>query len=146
MKYDLKDLTERGKSGQQVWITDYRKRIDEKAIRHVKPTLVVLLSEDDFIKAGKKWKRVYYSRFAFVPLNAKGEPKYSSPISPYDTTGYRSNTGVGVNAFDNENECIRHYNEQVHSIIEDIDHECKNVIVRLQAEKTNLLGQLLEEK
>ncbi|PHA03004.1 hypothetical protein COE51_01285 [Bacillus pseudomycoides] len=102
------------KAGDEVFICDYRfNDIDNKAIRHVKPQKVVLFSNDDLPKN----KTVYYSEYHFRPLNAKGKA-LSKIIAPYDNTGYRSYTGVSLNIFLTEEECVEHYKQQCEEIIE----------------------------
>lgn len=99
--------------GNCVYICDHRfNDINSKAIRHIKPQKVAVISNDDLPKN----KRVYYSRYHFRPLNSKGLPT-TKIIAPYDNTGYRSFTGVSLNIFLDENECIEYYKKQCDEII-----------------------------
>lgn len=91
--------------GSTVWICDYRYRdIDDKPIRHVKPTQVIIVDNEELPKN----KRVYYSEVHFRPLGKSGAP-LKQVIAPFDNTGYRSNTGTSVNIFFTEEECNAHY-------------------------------------
>ena len=92
-----------------VWISDYRLGEDptSKPIRHVKPTKVKIVSNDNLPKN----KTVYYSNYHFRTLNKNGTIS-SKIIAPYDNTGYRSYTGVSLNIFMTEEECREHYLSQ----------------------------------
>ena len=144
MKYNIVEITEHGVGGKEVWICDYRRNdVNSKAQRHVKPTKVVLLSKYDYEAAGKDFGRVYYSKYAFVQLNKKGEPQYSKKIAPYDTTGFRSFAGIGVNVFDNEAECVAYYNEQVQTVIDMIDNRLRTILIDLQIQKEDTIQLLI---
>lgn len=131
MQLDLKDVVGSQKyAGQKIWICDYRKDIDKKADRHVKPTEVYVAGDKDFADAGLE-PRIYYSDVGFAKLNKKGEPLLKQLISPYDTTGYRSYAGIGVYAFDNEAECIDMYNSQVQAVVEKYENHMRYVMLHL---------------
>jgi len=96
-----------------VWISDYRLGTDplSKPIRHVKPTKVKIVSNDNLSKN----KTVYYSNYHFRTLNKNGTIS-SKIIAPYDNTGYRGYTGVSLNIFQTEEECREHYLSQCETI------------------------------
>ncbi len=105
------------RAGDIVYICDYRfNNIDEKPIRHVQPQKVMVFSNDDLPKN----KTVYYSEHHFRPLNAKGNPLIKI-IAPYDNTGYRSYTGVSLNIFLSEEECLKHYQKQCEEILKSLE-------------------------
>lgn len=135
MKIEIKDIVNvAGLNGKKYFVCDYRKDTTQKAIRHIKPTEIILQDEDDYNRAGKKYPRVHYSRYAFVQMNQKGEPVYSKNISPFDNTGWRSYTGVGLNIFDNLQECIDHYNSQVKAVVELYEKQISTIVVSLTNE------------
>lgn len=123
--------------GKVLWICDYRRPdLDKKPIRHVPPTKVILLSNEN-LPANK---RIYYSENHFVKLNSKGMP--SSTIIPlFDNTGYRSNTGTPLNVFDNEQECIDCYNKQADEIIKALDEKISSVVQCLKVEREEVVKQ-----
>lgn len=99
--------------GECVWICDYRiNDVDNKAIRHIKPQKVMVISNEELPKN----KTVYYSTFHFRPLNKKGEP-LKQIIAPYDNTGFRSYSGESVNIFYKEKDCVDYYVQQCEKII-----------------------------
>lgn len=139
MQYNLNDIVGTTKFvGQKIWICDYRKDIDKKASRHVKPTEVYVAGNKDFVEAGLEPK-IYYSKVGFAKLNKKGEPLLKQLISPFDNTGYRNYSGVGVYAFDNENECIDAYNAQVQEVVAKYE-------ARIQVAMQHLVQEMQEIK
>ncbi|WP_336761317.1 hypothetical protein [Paenibacillus sp. USHLN196] len=89
------EYKEKVKIGEEVWICDYRYNdVDNKAIRHIQPKKVVVVSNEDLPKN----KRVYYSEFHFREIKENGKLS-STVIAPYDNTGYRSYGGVSLNIF-----------------------------------------------
>lgn len=140
MKIDINDIVEGYKyRGKILYVCDYRKdQIDKKAIRHVKPTKVIVLNEEDFINAGKKYPTVYYSNVALVTLNKNDEPVYSKVIAPFDTTGYRSFAGIGLMFFDNLDECINEYNNQVQIVLDMYESEIRECTKRLMNEHSEI--------
>lgn len=113
---ELKELIGNGKvkTGDLVYICDYRYNdINNKAIRHIKPQKVAIVSNNDIPKN----KTVYYSDHHFRPLTSKGLPS-SKIIAPYDNTGYRFYTGTSLNIFLTEKECIEFFKKQCDEIIE----------------------------
>lgn len=109
--------------GKTVWICDYRfNNVLEKPIRHIKPTKVEIFDNFDL----PKHKTVYYSTIHFRPYGKKGQP-LKQIIAPFDNTGFRSCTGVSLNIFLTEEECIEHYLNQCQKIRKDIQSEWKSV-------------------
>ena len=136
MKHDIKTIVStKEHKGKKFWVCDYRKdSLHKKANRNVPPTEIIVLTDEDFDEAGIKVPTVYYSCVAFSVLNKKGEPKYSKLIPPYDTTGYRSYPGIGINVFDTEDECIEFYNEQVKVVQTMYENHISTVISSLEYE------------
>jgi len=113
MKIATKKIRDGEMVGDIVWVCDFRKPdLDKKPIRHVKPTKVIIKSNEDLPKN----KTVYYSMNHFSPINNKGKAT-SKIISPVDNTGYRSFSGVEINVFDNEVECKAYYRCQCQDVI-----------------------------
>lgn len=107
--------------GQRVWICDYRHNdIANKPIRHVKPTEVIVVSNDD-LPSGKV---IYYADIHFKPIGKKGTP-LKQIIAPYDNTGYRSFTGTSLNIFLTKDECVEHYLKQCEEIKKEVEKERK---------------------
>jgi len=127
------EIKDKLRAGDIVYICDYRfNNVDEKPIRHVKPQKAMVFSNDDLPKN----KRVYYSKHHFRPLNAKGNPT-SKIIAPYDNTGYRSYTGVSLNIFFTEAECLSFYKKQCDEIIDRFN--------KAKAEKLNYYESKINE-
>jgi hypothetical protein len=127
MRIETKSIREGARIGEIVWICDYRQPdISIKPIRHVPPTKVIIVSNDELPKN----KTVYYSATHFAPLSKKGEP-LKKIISPVDNTGYRTRSGDEVAVFDNEGECIQHYQSQCDAIMAAFEYEKTQVIQRL---------------
>lgn len=94
--------------GRKVYICDYRLTDGcEKALRHVPPTLVQIVSN----KEAKK--TIYYSNIHFKPFNKRGDGLLKKEIAPFDNTGYRSYKGTAVNVFEDLLTCQQYYNEQI---------------------------------
>lgn len=122
--------------GKKVWICDYRQPdLDKKPIRHVKPTEVMVFSNED-LPANK---RVYYSENHFRKLSAKGVPS-STIIGVFDNTGYRSFTGVALKIFDNKEDCIEEYKKMADVILLDVDNRMATVLKSLQQYKDEVLN------
>jgi hypothetical protein len=92
-------------AGMVVWACDYRyTSLDDKPIRHVKPTKCLVRHTDETDK------NIYYSDFFLSPYGKKGQIlKRVIPI--YDNTGYRTMSGTALLMFDNEIECREAYKE-----------------------------------
>ena len=105
---DINKIREGKYNGKDVWICDLRYNdYSNKPIRNVKPIKVLVRSNS------LTSKTVYYSSSHFVAYNKKGKVLESKVIVPFDTTGNRGYTGVSVNCFASEKECIAHYKKQV---------------------------------
>ena len=114
MKIETKLIRDGGMIGDTVWVCDFRQPdLNKKAIRHVKPTKVLVKSNDDLPKN----KTVYYSDNHFSPINSKGKVT-SKIISPVDNTGFRMRSGVELAVFDDETQCKQHYKSQCQNIID----------------------------
>lgn len=146
MKLDLNDIVGSYRYvGQKIWICDYRKDLDKKAIRHVKPTEVYVAGPVDFEAQGIEPK-IYYSQVGFAKLNKKGEPLLKQLIPPFDTTGHRWFTGVGVDAYDNENECIDAYNAQVLAVVEKYENHMRTAMQYLVQEMQEIKNFTIARK
>lgn len=108
------------KEGDIVWICDYRlnENLDEKPIRHVVPTEVMIVNNENLPKN----KKVYYSSYHFRTLNKKREAS-STIIAPYDNTGYRLYSGISLNIFKKEPECRNCFKEQCLIVTEKINQK-----------------------
>lgn len=136
MQLNISEVTKNSDSVEKTfWVCDYRKPdFNKKAIRKVRPTLITVLDQKHFEDVGKKYPRVYYSAFALIPIDSKGKLKYSSPVPPYDATGYRFYAGVPINVFDNEQECIDFYNKQVDTVVTKYREYISNVVDNMTKE------------
>lgn len=107
--------------GKRFWICDYRlnSKKDSKPIRNVPPKLVQVFSNDDLPKN----KRVYYSPVHFREV--KNDKILSTIIAPYDNTGYRAYTGISLNIFKTELECVNCFNKQCDEAIKEYEDELK---------------------
>jgi len=95
-------------AGDVLWITDYRHDdILDKPIRHVAPTEVRLVSNDDLPPN----KKIYYANYHFRVMGKNGKLN-ALVIAPYDNTGYKWKTGTSLNIFFTEAEAKAHYVEQ----------------------------------
>lgn len=140
MKLDISEVTKNSDNvGKTFWVCDYRKLdFNKKAIRNVKPTKIIVLDQKHFEEVGKKYPRVYYSNFALIPVDSKGKLKYSSPVPPYDTTGYRSYAGVSINVFDNYKECVDFYNYQIDNVVNLYKNRISTVVDNLTKEMESI--------
>lgn len=119
---DIKKITNGKMNGIKVWICDLRYTdYSNKAIRNIKPTEVLIRSNDE------TKKRIYYSESHFVELNIKGEPLKSKVKAPFDGTGYRSYAGVALKCFETEVECIKHYKKQIKQAIKGLEEHRKTI-------------------
>lgn len=107
-----------------LWVCDYRyKDISNKPIRHVKPTIVAVVHNS------KTKKRVYYSEYHLAPIGKKGQVlKQVIPI--FDNTGYRSYTGVPLQMFTTEIECIAAYKELQSEVLKQLESWYEQVTYR----------------
>ena len=94
--------------GKIVWICDFRYNdYSNKPIRSIKPSKVLVRNNS------KTTRTIYYSESHFIGLNKNNEPLKSKIITLFDNTGHRSYTGVALNCFETEEECVKHYKKQV---------------------------------
>lgn len=146
MKIDITDLTDSEKYvGQKLWVCDYRKELDKKAARHVKPTEVYVAGSKDFGDIGLEPK-IYYSRVGLAKLKKDGSPNLKQLVPPFDNTGYRSYAGIGLYVFDNEQECVEMYNKQVQEVLEKYEHELQFVMRRLANEMEEIRNLAIKPK
>lgn len=140
MKLDILEVTKNSNNiGKTFYVCDYRKPdFNKKAIRNVKPTLITVLDVKHFEEVSKKYPRVYYSNFALIPVDSRGKLKYSSPVPPYDTTGYRSYAGTPINVFDNYEECVDFYNKQIDSVVDQYKTYISTIIDSLTKEMESI--------
>lgn len=118
---NFKDCEKDLNVGQMVWICDFRlnpTKGADKPIRHIKPTHVEIVSNNELPKG----KIVYYSEVHFRPINKNGK-RLSKIIPPYDNTGYRSFTGEALNVFTRKEECIEFYKNQCDKAIDILENE-----------------------
>lgn len=122
--------------GHNVYVTDIRIASGgNKFIRNVPPTRVTILSNDK-LPVGKT---VYYSEFHFVPM--KGDKLLKKIIAPFDNTGNRSFTGTSLHVFENLDECVHFYNQQVDKACEIYELRIKD----LEKQKDRLIKLKMEE-
>jgi hypothetical protein len=101
-----------------------------KPVRKIPPTKVKIVSNNDLPKG----KKIYYSDIHFRPINAN-KTVSSRVIPPYDNTGHRSYTGVGVRVFLTMEACEQQYLEFAKEMKSHIDN-----YARRQAEKAKKLS------
>jgi len=117
MKIEIEKITKGELDGEIVWVCHYnRPDMQKKALRNVPPTKVIVKSNDQLPKN----KRVYYSESHFSPLNKKNKP-LARIIPPFDNTGFRSRTGTPLCAFDNKEECVAAWNDQLLAHVQVLD-------------------------
>lgn len=103
---NIKPIIDGDRDGEKVWICDLRySNLNEKAIRKVVPTLVEIVSNSETTM------RVNYSHSHFRKFNAKGK-RMAQVIKLFDNTGYRSFSGVALQVFETEAECVAHWNQR----------------------------------
>ncbi len=131
MRIDAKDVRNGSHLGLTVWVCHYlRPDLDKKPLRNIPPTKCVIVSNDELPKN----KTVYYSKSHFVPIGKDGKRK-STVISPVDNTGYRMRPGNELNVFDNEQECIDQWHEELKIVIDSLDDKIANSQARWQEQK-----------
>lgn len=137
MKIDIKEITDGNKwVGKMVWICDFRRPdLDKKPIRHVRPTNVLVRSNEELPPK----TRIYYSNNHFCKLNSKGEPTASGIIPVVDNTGYRMISGTPVLVFDNEEECNEAYCIMADAIIDQLDLKMSSVLLDLNKQKEDII-------
>lgn len=139
MELDIKVIKELGPHvGTKVWICDYRQPdLDKKAIRHVPPTEVLIVSNEE----NKTNKKIYCSKTHFRTIGKNGEMS-SKMISIFDNT----QSSVPLHVFDNKEECVEFYNEQADKIISALDHKISWVVVGLNNYKNEILNNKLKSR
>lgn len=108
MQLKTKEVADGLHTGKEVWICDLRwNDFNNKPIRDITPKKVIVrpISETK--------KRVYYSEIFFSEIK-NDKVVSSSVIGLFDNTGYRSYTGVPLNVFTTEAECIKNYKKLAH--------------------------------
>lgn len=112
MKIDVTEICHGKWNNKEIWICDFRQvSAGTKPIRNIKPQKAQVLS-NDLIESKKT---IYYSKSHLRPIGASGKV-LSKIISPVDNTGYRSKSGVHINAFTTEDECRECFREQVQEV------------------------------
>lgn len=138
MSINIEDITSGNLNGKKVWICDYRRPdLNKKPARNLKPTLCMIVSNDELPKG----KTIYYSKSHFRALNKKGEPS-GRAIPVFDNTGYRSFTGIPVHAFYDQAECFEHFQHQVYAVIDLIDDKIKTATDYWKGQKSEALELL----
>lgn len=139
-----KDLTlligeDKVKEHDKVWVCDYRlnRNILDKAIRHIVPTEVIVVSNNELPKG----KRVYYSHYHFRKLKKNGEMS-STIIAPYDNTGYRTYEGVSLNIFLTEKECRDFYKTQCKENLKNLLTEKDDYIKKFELLETQMAEEI----
>lgn len=123
MQISEEEITNGSRDGEIVYVTHFNPNLDQKATRDVKPTKVMVCSNDAYPTKSA----VHYSHSHFRKLKANGEPS-STVIKVYDNTGYRSYTGVPLHIFDNMDEAIMDYQESVQKFIGDLEEAKVRVV------------------
>ena len=122
--------------GNKVWICDYRfvNGYDKKPARHIKPTLVEIRPWNE----GKG--HTYYSETCYIPYKKNGNLDLTKKINPFDNTGHRNYTGVDIQVFLTEKECMDYYKKLcksyiplVKQAIEEKTQGLRELITRLEA-------------
>ena len=132
---DIKDVTNGSMDGAKVWVCDLRYRdYTQKPIRNVLPTEVIVVPNEG--------KLVYYSNSHFRTIKKDGGTS-SKVINPYDHTGFRSYAGEPLNVFDNREECVAMYKEQLDKAIYHIYDAMR--IVEEKAHKLEKIKEALDE-
>jgi len=116
MKLDTEEIRKGRHNGKFVWICDYRwKDFNKRPNRNVKPTKVLIRD------CSETYKRVNYSNSFFSEIK-KDKVVNSSVIKLFDNTGWRSFTGIALNVFTEEGECVEYYEMQRNIILKDADN------------------------
>jgi hypothetical protein len=109
MQIVTKEVRDGMHDGKVVWICHYNQPdLDKKALRNLPPTKAIILNTSSLSTN----KKIYYSNSYFAPLTKKEEIT-KKVMSPVDNTGHRSFPGNELFVFDNENECVSVWNEQI---------------------------------
>ena len=123
MQISTTEIRQGHHNGKSVWICHYlQPDLNKKPLRNVKPIQVLIVSNEELPTN----KRVYYSASHFRPITRKGTS--STIISPVDNTGYRSIAGNELYAFDNEDECLLCFEQQVKEVQSRISVEIETCV------------------
>lgn len=114
------------KVGDEVYICDYRhNNINEKPIRNIRPMKVLVESSSNVKKI------IYYTSICFLPYNKNGIVSKNKVIAYYNNTGYRGRTGIPLNVYDNYDDCLCKYVEQVKDAQNLLRKEIKNIEIKI---------------
>lgn len=106
MRIEIEKILDGSYLWAELWVCDLRfHNYSQKPIRHVKPQLVVVRSNEETNIT------TYYSDYHFAIKSKDGYKK--AIIKVFDNTGFRAYTGVALAVFDNEIECKEFYQQQV---------------------------------
>ncbi len=129
MKEIIENISNGKMDGKIFYICDIRHNGNpfEKFIRNVKPTKVIVTSNEELAKN----KRIYYSESHFVPLDKNDNPT-KKVIGLYDNTGYRSYRGTPLNVFENIKDCKDFYNTQKKNILSDMESHLNSLSLKVE--------------
>ena len=134
-----KEVRDGVRDGQELWVCDFRQPdLNKKAARNIAPTMCLVVSND----ALPKNKTVYYSNSHFVPYNSKGKLT-KKVIGPVDNTGFRCRSGVYLQTFRHEKECVDFWNKQVQEVIYAVEFKIKTARIYWENTKKELAEKLL---
>lgn len=134
MEYKFEDVRTGSINDKIIYVCDYRYNdFNDKPIRHIKPTKVLVKSNDNLPKN----KNIYYSECHLVVLGKEDKPT-SKILSIADNTGYRSFAGTPLRMFDNLEECQQAYKEFVKKNLDQFQDYKTNTIGRLNQIETEL--------
>lgn len=135
MKINLDDIH----NYKYVYICDFR--LNKKDAIHNKFTRKILPQKVLVRHNSETNKSIRYSDYHFVELNKEGKPLNSKVISPFDNTGYGWFKGVCVNIFDNIEECINCWNDEIDKALKILKEE-NELAIQVFEEKTKELKSL----
>ncbi len=138
-KLSMEEIVSKIRAGEldyeHFWICDYRRPdLNKKPIRAVKPTHVMVMPNSDL----KPNVRIYYSESHFKPVSKDGSKILSKCIPIFDNTGYRAYTGVPLQVFRNQNDCIEAWEASVEHVIAELQDKKSTIIHDLQEQIDNL--------
>ena len=136
MKLETSKIRNGEMIGSTVWVCSYHQPdIDKKPLRNVAPVYCMVMSADNLKQT------IYYSKAYFAPIGKNGNPT-EKVIKAVDNTGYRSYCGNEIDVFDNEEECIESWNEQVSGTAEIMKAHAKAASEIWMKKHDNLLEKL----
>lgn len=145
MQINTKEVREGKHDGRVVWICHYNSRdIYKKPLRKVPPTKTLVVSNDGLWRDSYGFTRhdnlCRYNKSHFIPFNKNGKLS-TRVVSPIDTTvaGYGED-GNELYVFDNEEECVKEWNNQLDHCISIVDgliavgflHQKKNELLEMK--------------